>query len=251
MAQHYNIRNIRTLLTEGFNAEELRELAYDEPIFRPVYEQLSSSAGKAEIVQRLIEYAERRVQMDKLLAWASERNPARYNQYQPYSDSPASSTPSRPSDSTTSPTIPPSPPPAGEQWDVFISHASEDKAYVRTLAQALQAKRLRVWYDEFTLTVGDSLREKIDQGLAKSHYGVVVLSPNFFNKPWARSELDALEARQNAAGKKVILPVWYNITAEQVMQYSPLLASRLGVLSIHGLDHVVAKLMEVIKPDLS
>ncbi len=244
MDQHYNIRNIRTLLTEGFNAEELRELAYDEPIFRPVYDQLSSSAGKAEIVQRLIEYAERRVQVDKLLAWASERNPARYNQYQPYSDAPGGLT--TPSPSTSRPAPQTSPAASGSaptQWDVFISHASEDKPYVSTLAQALQTKGLRVWYDKFTLTVGDSLREKIDQGLSNSRYGIVVLSPSFFKKNWAKAELDALVAIQNTAGQKVILPVWHNITQAEVLQHSPLLAGRLAVLSTEGLDHVVAELL--------
>jgi hypothetical protein len=240
----YNIRNIRTMLTEGFNAEELRELAYDEPDFRPVYDQLSSSAGKAEIIQRLIEYAERRVKMDALLAWARERNPARYGQDQLYSDSPTSSIPSKP----VSPTTPPDTlPPARPQWDVFISHASEDKAFVRQLAEALAKKGLRVWLDELTMTVGDSLREEIDRGLANSKYGVVVLSPNFFKKHWAKSELDALEARQNVAGKKVILPVWHNISRDEVMQYSPLLAGRLAVSSAQGLDHVVAELVRAIQ----
>ncbi len=83
----YNIRNIRSMLTEGFNPEELRELAYAEPDFRPVYEQLSSSAGKTEIVQRLIEYAERQSLLDHLLDCAKERNLACYEQYQPYTAS--------------------------------------------------------------------------------------------------------------------------------------------------------------------
>jgi hypothetical protein len=237
----YNIRNIRTMLTDGFNAEELRELAFDDPDFRPVYDQLSSSAGKSEIVQRLIEYAERRVKMDALLAWARERNPARYGQDQLYSDSPVSSTPS----ATVSP-APPSVPLSSGQWDIFISHASEDKPFVRELANALQQQGLRVWYDQLTLKVGDSLREEIDRGLANSRYGIVVLSPNFFNKHWAKSELDALVARQNT-GQKVILPVWHNITAEQVMKYSPLLAGRLAVSSASGLDHVVAELVRAIQ----
>lgn len=238
----YNIRNIRTMLTEGFSPEELRELVFDEPDFRPVYDQLSSSAGKAEIVQRLIEYAERRVKMDKLLAWARERNPDRYGQDQQYSDSPSSPTSFSPPSPTYS-----SPLPTGGQWDVFISHASEDKSYVGTLAQALQAKGLRVWYDKFTLTVGDSLREKIDQGLSNSRYGVVVLSPNFFRKNWAKAELDALVAIQNTAGQKVILPVWHNITQAEILRHSPLLAGRLGVLSTESLDYVVAELVRAMQ----
>jgi TIR domain len=116
----------------------------------------------------------------------------------------------------------------GKKWDVFISHASEDKdAFVRPLANALVASGLTVWYDEFTLRVGDSLRQKIDQGLAASRYGVVILSLNFFAKEWPQQELDGLYARE-VAGVKVILPVWHNITADEVRQYSPLLAGKLA-----------------------
>ncbi|MGH3776791.1 MAG: toll/interleukin-1 receptor domain-containing protein [Pseudonocardiaceae bacterium] len=63
-----------------------------------------------------------------------------------------------------------------KDWDVFISHASQDKdEIVRPLAIALQEQSLRVWYDEFELRIGDSLRRKIDQGIARSAFGIVVL----------------------------------------------------------------------------
>jgi formylglycine-generating enzyme required for sulfatase activity len=133
-------------------------------------------------------------------------------------------------------------------WDVFISHAWEDKEDIaRPLAEALRRKGLRVWYDEFTLTLGDSLRRSIDRGLAQSRYGVVILSPNFFAKEWPQKELDGLAARE-APGEKVILPVWHNITADQVREYSPTLADRVAVSSDRGLEHVVGELLRVIKP---
>jgi formylglycine-generating enzyme required for sulfatase activity len=133
-------------------------------------------------------------------------------------------------------------------WDVFISHAWEDKEGIAgPLAEALRRKGLRVWYDEFTLTLGDSLRRSIDRGLVQSRYGVVILSPNFFAKEWPQKELDGLAARE-VSGEKVILPVWHNITAEQIREYSPTLADRVAVLSDRGLEHVVAELLRVIKP---
>ncbi len=133
-------------------------------------------------------------------------------------------------------------------WDVFISHAWEDKeAVARPLAKALEREGLRVWYDEFTLRVGDSLRRSIDHGLANSRYGVVILSPNFFAKEWPQKELDGLAARE-VSGEKVILPVWHNITADQVREYSPTLADRVAVLSDRGLEHVVEELLRVIRP---
>jgi hypothetical protein len=61
-----------------------------------------------------------------------------------------------------------------ETFDVFISHASEDKdVFVRPLAEALRNAGIKVWYDEFTLQWGASLRETIDRGLATSRYGLV------------------------------------------------------------------------------
>lgn len=133
-------------------------------------------------------------------------------------------------------------------WDAFISHAWEDKEDIaRPLAEALSRRGLRVWYDEFTLRVGDKLLRSIDHGLTNSRYGVVILSPDFFTKEWAQKELAALAARE-VSGRKVILPVWHNITAEQIREYSPILADRLAVCSDRGLEDVVAELLRVMKP---
>ena len=94
--------------------------------------------------------------------------------------------------------------------DAFICHASEDKdAFVRPLAEALRSHHVEVWYDEFALDVGDSLREAIDRGLAASRYGIVVLSPSFFRKRWPKRELNGLVAREMAEDRGMILPVWH------------------------------------------
>lgn len=70
-----------------------------------------------------------------------------------------------------------------KEWDVFISHASEDKdSFVRPLAEALAQLGVRVWYDEFTLNLGDSISRSIDKGLASSQFGLVVLSESFISK---------------------------------------------------------------------
>jgi hypothetical protein len=127
------------------------------------------------------------------------------------------------------------------EWDVFISHASEDKDdFVRRLAHGLEEKGLKVWFDEFTLTVGDSLRRSIDDGLSRSRFGIVVISPAFLRKDWPQRELDGLVARE-IRGVKVILPVWHNITADLIRKYSPTLADRLAVSSASGLGHVPAR----------
>lgn len=117
----------------------------------------------------------------------------------------------------------------GQQvYDVFISHATEDKnEIVRPLANALVAEGLRVWYDEFELRIGDSLRRKIDAGLSNSRFGVVVLSHAFFSKNWPQYELDGLVTKE-MTGEQVILPLWHCITKSEVISHSPSLADKVA-----------------------
>lgn len=115
-----------------------------------------------------------------------------------------------------------------KDYDVFISHASEDKdQLVRPLATALQAHGLKVWYDEFELRIGDSLRQKIDKGIAKSRFGIVVLSKPFFKKGWTNYELDGLVTR-SISGAQVLLPIWHNVSKDEVMNYSSSLADKVA-----------------------
>jgi hypothetical protein len=136
----------------------------------------------------------------------------------------------------------------GDEWDVFISHASEDKQAIATpLANALRSHGLRVWYDDFSLQLGDSLRESIDRGLARSRFGIVILSVHFFAKRWPQKELNGLATRE-ANGEKVILPVWHEIGFTEVRRYSPTLADLKAVETKDGLPHVVERIMQVVDP---
>lgn len=119
----------------------------------------------------------------------------------------------------------------GGKWDVFISHASEDKPYVEPLAKALEAAGVSVWYDRMVLEWGDDLRPIIDTGLVNCRYGIVVLSKAFLSKKkWTEHELNGLFAREQA-GRKLVLPIWHGITREDLLQYSPALADRLAKIS--------------------
>ena len=133
------------------------------------------------------------------------------------------------------------------QFDVFISHASEDKdIVVRPLAHALQNAGLIVWYDEFELRIGDSLRRKIDKGLANSRFGVVVLSQAFFKKGWANYELDGLVTK-TITGEQILLPIWHNISKQEVIEYSPSLADKLArSTSTHTVEEIAAEIADVI-----
>lgn len=132
------------------------------------------------------------------------------------------------------------------EYDVFICHASEDKEKcVTELATALKKKGVKVWYDEFSLKLGDRLREKIDEGLNSSRFGVVVLSPNFFRKEWPKDELEGLLAIEKQ-GRKVILPVWHRLSVEEVAKYSPILAGRLATKTEEGMDKVVEDILNAL-----
>jgi hypothetical protein len=120
--------------------------------------------------------------------------------------------------------------PEVKDYDVFVCHASEDKDdLVRSLAHALDERGLKVWYDEFELRIGSSLRRNIDAGLANSRFGVVVLSEAFFSKGWSNYELDGLVTREvSSGGAQIILPIWHRVTKDEVAAYSPSLADKLA-----------------------
>ena len=149
-----------------------------------------------------------------------------------------------------------SPPMAAERTqpvkshDVFISHASENKdGFVRPLAEALRNRGVNVWYDEFQLAVGDSLRRSIDKGLANSRYGIVVLSSAFFAKNWPQYELDGLVTRETSTSEKVILPIWHKVSKDEVASYSPTLADKVALnTGVQSLSEIVDQLVAVIKP---
>ena len=134
-------------------------------------------------------------------------------------------------------------------YDAFICHASEDKnIFVRPLAEKLRESHLEVWYDEFSLKVGDSLRESIDKGLSKCRFGIVILSPAFFKKRWPKRELNGLTAREMLGGHQIILPIWHKVTAVDIIKHSPPLADIKALDSRKGIEGVCKGLLEKIRP---
>jgi len=139
-----------------------------------------------------------------------------------------------------------------DESDVFISHASEDKDDVaRPLYEELTNRGFKVWFDEAELELGDSLPAKIDAGLAGCRFGVVILSPHFFAKNWPRKELDGLAAREAGTGEKIILPIWHDVSEEDVRQRSPMLAAKLGISTAKGLASVVREIAKVLQKQRS
>ena len=144
----------------------------------------------------------------------------------------------------------PSVAPTTKDYDVFICHAGEDKdSIVRPLAHALQSEGLEVWFDEFELRIGSSLRRSIDAGLANSRFGVVVLSEAFFDKGWPNYELDGLVTREvSEGGTQIILPIWHRVTKDDVLRYSPSLADKLARSTAENTaDEIAGEIAEVIR----
>lgn len=138
-----------------------------------------------------------------------------------------------------------------KHYDVFISHASEDKdSFVRPLANMLQQAGLKVWYDEFSLRLGDSLSASIDKGIMDSRYGILILSPHFLNKNWTDYEYRSLLTRQTD-GEKIILPLWYGVDKADVKRYSLYLTDIKGIEAHPGnMTAVISELLHVIRPDI-
>ena len=104
---------------------------------------------------------------------------------------------------------------------------------------------IKVWYDKQRIKWGDSMRARIDDGLKKSKFGIVVISPDYIadEKYWTKAELDGLFQLESVNGK-MLLPIWHNITKQQVMNYSPIIASKLAMTTASMTAEEIAKEMQ-------
>ena len=137
-------------------------------------------------------------------------------------------------------------------FDLFISYAGEDRdAFVRPLADKLARFGVRVWFDDFALSVGDSLSGAIDRGLSSSSYGLVVLSQSFLGKGWPEYELRSLLARE-VGQEKVILPIWHDLDRSDLLKFSPFLADKVALRAdeLTTVQLCVA-IIDVVRPDLA
>ena len=136
-----------------------------------------------------------------------------------------------------------------EHPEAFISHDSRDKKDVaEPIAVGLQKLLCPVWYDEFSLKVGDSLRESFESGIKEAKKCIVVLSTHFFsNNGWTKAEFDSIYMREIIEKRHIILPVWHGVSKQEVYEYSPALANRWGVSTALGMDEVVRRLLVAIR----
>ncbi|MDO7888183.1 toll/interleukin-1 receptor domain-containing protein [Hymenobacter cheonanensis] len=142
-----------------------------------------------------------------------------------------------------------------KQWaarrpDVFISHDSADKAAVaEPLYHALTARGLKVWLDKYTLNLGDSLTEKINEGIAECRYGVLILSKAFLaNERWAKRELNSFSVKDAIGDSHKLIPVWHNISeSDLAAQGNYWLIDKLGGSS-SDIEELADAIMRVVRP---
>lgn len=130
--------------------------------------------------------------------------------------------------------------------DFFISHASEDKEdFVRDLAETLIKSGANVFYDEFSIKLGDSLTDSINKGLKTTNNAILVLSNFFFEKSWTQAELQAIFHKARTTNYK-ILAIYHNISNKEVTEKYPLLSDIKGIDSKVGLNKIVDQLFKAI-----
>lgn len=134
--------------------------------------------------------------------------------------------------------------------DLFISHATEDKKdFVRPLAERLKRAGVDVWYDEYSISAGDSISASIDKGLIECNYGLVVISPDFLKKKWTEYELRSLLSKEVNQGKKII-PIWHNVNYETVANRSLYLADKKALSSSNGINQLTDEIIRIVRPDI-
>ena len=134
-----------------------------------------------------------------------------------------------------------------ENFDVFISHANEDKeSFVDEFVEILKKLGLKIWYDSDNLKWGDSIRAGIDKGLKKCKFGIVIISRNYISKHWTNYELEGLFQRESTDGK-LILPIWHNITKKEIQDFSPVLAGKMAMnTALMTPDEIGKQLLELV-----
>lgn len=133
-----------------------------------------------------------------------------------------------------------------KKWDIFISYSAEDKKIVQKLFLLLQKQNFNIWLDQRELKVGDSITEKINEGLLNSCYFIAFIGPNYLDKKWTQLELTAIIGLENSENKN-ILPVWHNISYEDLIKKNPLIADKYALKTEDGIEKISEAIATYIK----
>ena len=136
--------------------------------------------------------------------------------------------------------------------DIFICHAGEDKEeIVRPMVESFNQAGISCWYDEAEIKWGDSVVQKVDDGLASSRYVIVVFSINFIQKNWPQRELNSVLNQEATTGEVKVLPLLVGSQEEkrQILNQYPLLNDKLYLPWDGNLRNIVTALQSRLNPD--
>jgi hypothetical protein len=129
--------------------------------------------------------------------------------------------------------------------DAFLSYAAEDNDYASDIALGLKANGLSVWFAPVSLRVGDKLLESIEQGLAQSRSGILLITPKYLAKNWTSFEMDVL-LRQHVEAKKKLLPIWHGVTKTDVDEKHLGLGGIVAITEATSVEQATSKLIEAL-----
>jgi hypothetical protein len=137
-----------------------------------------------------------------------------------------------------------------KKYDVFISYASEDREYTKTIADRLRTLGLTIFLDEYDLIAGKSLRGQIDHAISNARFGLLLISHFFLRKRWPTQEFDAFFTLE-ADGNTSIIPVMLGIRQEEIRTTFPILASRFALTADNDPEKTAQEILRHVEKILS
>lgn len=135
------------------------------------------------------------------------------------------------------------------EYDVFLSHSNLDKEdYVSEISEKLTGKGFKVFEDVKVFKIGHSQTDMMNEGILNSKFGVVFLSENFIKSGWSDYEFKGLLNREIKEERVIILPIWHEITYDEVKQYNPVLVDKFALTTDRfTIDEIVDRISDLIE----
>lgn len=134
------------------------------------------------------------------------------------------------------------------EYDVFLSHSNLDKnIFVSELSDKLSDKGLKIFEDIKVFKIGQSQTDMMNMGILNSRFVVVFLSPNFIKSGWSQYEFKSFLNREINEKRIIILPVWHDVSYEDVQAYNPYLIDKFALeTSKYTIDEIVDSIHQAI-----
>jgi len=129
----------------------------------------------------------------------------------------------------------------GYLYDAFLSYSRKDLPFVRELASQLAERRVGTWFDEEQIEVGDTIMERLQEGLCNSRYLIVCLSLNYKDSEWCKRELNAHLEREIKERTVRVLPVRLDDYSDDEVPEFLFGKYAVDVRTEHGLARLVRK----------